>query len=128
MNFFSFLTRRLQVLIFTYFFLLNHSRRYYCVLYHSSSLHLHTSTYALFQSLFDLEIGIKIRQVHKRFTYNTIILARFFGLKFFFISNPLFIFTCRLIFLFVIIIFSDFYGLNKVTFHTTEKLKQYLEP
>ena len=43
-----------------------------------SSLYL---TDVLFQSLFDIEISIEIRQVHKRFIklpigYNTIILAR----------------------------------------------------
>ena len=43
-----------------------------------SSLYL---TYVLFQSLFDIEISIEIRQVHKRFIklpigFNTIILAR----------------------------------------------------
>ena len=52
---------------------------------------LYISISALFQSLFDLETAIEIRQVHKRFiklpnAYNTIILARralkFLGLNF----------------------------------------------
>ena len=50
----------------------------------------------MFQSLFDLETAIEIRQVHKHFkknTYNTIILARraikFLGLNFLYISKVL---------------------------------------